>query len=81
MANGNSFISKEDVLGIFEAFFDQLVTSFRSSEISSEELGIVLENFRCVYKELGDGKRLDNITHKELMDSRVIRRIWPELPL
>lgn len=81
MCDSQSRISKEDVIGVFEALNDQLITNFNSSSLTNEELDIIVENYRCIFKELNDAQKIQNIKKEEIMDSKLIRDIQSELSL
>ena len=68
VSNGASAITKEDINSIFEALFDQLVTSFDAKKLSSEDYEVIVENFKCIYKDFVDRNKNDNITRQELQD-------------
>lgn len=71
-------IAKEDVLSIFEALYDQLVVSFEASKLSVDDYEVIVENFKCVYKEFSDKKKLDGITREELQDGELTSHLRTE---
>lgn len=73
-------IAKEDVESIFEALFDQLVVSFAPDKIVAEEYEVIVENYKCVYKEFSDKKRLDNIMREDVQDGAISSNICAKFP-
>ena len=79
VSSGISTITKEDVLSIFEALFDQMVISFNTNKVANEDYEVIVENYKCVYKEFNDKKRLEDISKDELQDGKLISNLRSEL--
>ena len=79
VSSGVSTITREDVLSIFEALFDQMVVSFDIDKVTNEDYEVIVENYKCVYKEFNDKKRLDDISKEELQDGKLTSDLCAKL--
>ena len=72
-------IAKEDVVSIFEALYDQLVVSHENDKLTVDDYEVIVENFKCVYKDFSDKRKLDNISREEFQDGRLNSHLRAEL--
>lgn len=79
VGGGALTITKDDVSSIFEALFDQVVASFEVDALVTEDYEVVVENFKCIYRDFSDKKKLDNISRRDLQDGKLTSGLRPEL--
>lgn len=78
MDDGNK-ISQNDIRNIYQSFYDQIILKFDKENLSDEEYQGIIENYKCVYNDLSDRNKIENIQKKEIQDSRLISHIQREL--